>query len=288
MTTKTTARKSYSKPAASASASAPAAAPRQAWIDLLETVATKPGVVSEAYNRFHNYSVGNQILALTQCWARGIEPGPMNTYKGWQRLGRQVQRGEKAIVLCQPLTVKSKDSDPDNPEFFTLFTYKPRWFVLAQTEGDDYAAPAPAGWDRARALAALNVTEVPFGQVDGNTMGYATSKGEVSVSPLAFNPMKTLFHELGHIVLGHIAPGQTLVDEDLPSDRAIIEAEAEAVALVCLDALNLDGADHCRGYIQGWLKGGRIPEKSAGRIFKAADAILRAGRGADEAEADEE
>jgi hypothetical protein len=46
----------------------------------------------------------------------------------------------------------------------------------------------------------------------------------------------------------------------------------------------LEGADYARGYIQNWLYRGigynadAIPEKSAQKIFRAADQILRAGR----------
>jgi hypothetical protein len=42
--------------------------------------------------------------------------------------------------------------------------------------------------------------------------------------------------------------------------------------------LELPGAEFCRGYLQHWLEGDIIPEKSAQRIFGAADRILRAGR----------
>jgi hypothetical protein len=48
--------------------------------------------------------------------------------------------------------------------------------------------------------------------------------------------------------------------------------------LVCA-ALGLEGLEDSRGYIQHWMgTGAEIPEDSARRIFKAADAILRAGR----------
>jgi hypothetical protein len=62
------------------------------------------------------------------------------------------------------------------------------------------------------------------------------------------------------------------------------EVEAESVALLCCDSLGLAGADYARGYIQNWLSRGRgsnaeaIPEKSAQKIFRAADQIIRAGR----------
>lgn len=60
--------------------------------------------------------------------------------------------------------------------------------------------------------------------------------------------------------------------------------EAEAVLLLCCEALGLEGADYCRGYLQNWLHQGigfdtnAIPEKSAQKIFRAADQIVRAGR----------
>jgi hypothetical protein len=56
------------------------------------------------------------------------------------------------------------------------------------------------------------------------------------------------------------------------------EVEAEAVALLLCESLELSGAEFARGYIQSWLKSDTIPEKSAQKIFGAADRILRAGR----------
>ncbi len=55
------------------------------------------------------------------------------------------------------------------------------------------------------------------------------------------------------------------------------EVEAEAVALLCCEALSLEGAEFCRGYIQGWANDEPIPEPSAKRILGVADRILKAG-----------
>ena len=63
--------------------------------------------------------------------------------------------------------------------------------------------------------------------------------------------------------------------ESLP--RNLKEVEAESVALLCLESLGMHGAEYCRGYIQNWLSGATIPERSAQRIFAAADKILKAG-----------
>ncbi len=243
------------------------------WQELLEEAVNKPGSILSAYSNFHHYSMGNCILALMQCQLRGIEPGPISTYNKWKELGRYVKRGEKALTLCMPLTVKKKsESDEDEPEHRTIFVYRNRWFVLSQTEGDDFRPEPIPGWSKERALSELGITEEPFTHTDGNAQGYAT-KGAISINPMAELPHKTTFHELAHNVLNHVAEGEMSDGEHL--SRNLREAEAESVALLCCEALSLDGAEFCRGYIQNWLKGADIPERSAQRIFSAADKILK-------------
>jgi len=78
------------------------------WSDLLQAAVTEPGLILKAYSAFWGYSLGNRIAAMFQCGQRGIQPGPINTYPGWQKLNRQVRKGEKAIWLCMPLTRKKQ------------------------------------------------------------------------------------------------------------------------------------------------------------------------------------
>jgi hypothetical protein len=248
------------------------------WSELLTEAVTRPGMMLEAYSRLHGYSIGNQIAALWQCRARKIESGPIATLPKWRELGRRVKRGEKALWLCMPVTV-TKPRDPDDPEgkerLVTLFTWRPRWFVLAQTEGLPYEPEPIPSWSKEKALAVLAVKEIPFTDLDGNAQGYAEGRS-IAINPVAQLPWKTLFHELGHVLLGHTAQGGTSDGERLPKN--LREAEAEAVALICCDSLSLSGAEFCRGYIQEWLgKEQAIPESSAARIFKAADRVLKAG-----------
>ena len=87
---------------------------------------------------------------------------------------------------------------------------------------------------------------------------------------------KTRFHELAHILLGHTAEGEQTDSEIMP--RSLRECEAESVALLCCAALDLPGVAECRGYVQHWWgQGQEIPERSAQRILKVADQILKAG-----------
>ena len=257
------------------------------WASLLVEAVNKPGMIMEAYSAFHNYSIGNQILALVQCQVRGLEPGPINTFPGWQALGRTVKRGERALTLCMPVTRKVRNEDSndsqseDHERTFTTFMYKPRWFVLSQTSGDEFIPPNLPEWNTEQGLAALSIEQVSFTHTDGNCQGYAKRR-QIAINPVAQLPHKTLFHEAAHVVLGHTTEMDFADTERTPKN--LREVEAEAVALLCCEALNLEGATYCRGYVQNWLypavgfNSAGIPEKSAQKIFHAADQILRAGR----------
>jgi antirestriction protein ArdC len=256
------------------------------FADLLRSAVTDPGVISSAYRQFHNYSLGNQLLALAQCVQRGIAPGPIATFMGWKEKGRHVRKGEKAITLCRPVTIKrERDDEQDEEEeqqAFTRFVFKPHWFVLAQTDGEELQAATPPAWDRERALAALDIIEEPFAMLDGNVQGHARAR-TIAISPVAALPFKTTFHEVAHVLLGHTSEGEQADSEVTP--RNLRECEAEAVALLCCAALDLPGVDCARGYIQSWWGAGHpIPERSAQRILKAADQILKAGSSAPSAD----
>ncbi len=256
--------------------------PTQGFAALLQSAVHEPGTLSRAYQQFHNYSLGNQLLAMFQCHEREIPPGPMATYPRWRELGRQVKKGEKAITLCMPITVKRKRAEvvpepaTDKPsDVMTRFVYKPRWFVLSQTEGEPVPEPEIPAWDREQALAGLDVQEIPFEHTDGNCLGFARARS-IAINPVNPLPHKTRFHELAHVLLGHTVEGQQADSEITPRNQR--ECEAEAVALLCCAALDLPGVAECRGYIQNWWgQGHEIPERSAQRILKAADQILKAG-----------
>ena len=260
--------------------------PNRTFAELLESAVNEPGILSTGYRAFHNYSLGNQLLAWSQCMERGIQPGPIATYQRWRDLGRQVRKGEKAITLCRPVTVKRTTTADDGTEeqtAATWFVFKPFWFVLAQTDGQPLAEPVVPSWDRGRALGALDVQEISFDHVNGNCLGFARDRF-IAINPVNPMPVKTTFHELAHVLLGHTSEGAMNDDERTP--RNLRECEAEAVALLCCAALLLPGVEHCRGYIQSWWGAGNpIPERSAQRILKIADQILKAGRMASDTEA---
>src|SRR6267378_757440 len=213
------------------------------WGELLRDAVEKPGRLLEAYTAFHNYSFGNALLALEQCIRRNLQPGPLNTYRGWVEKKRRVRKGEKGITLCMPMPFKRTrqtdgiQDETTEPQTHYALRFRAYWFVLAQTEGKDtYLAPTP-GFDIDTALRALNITRTPFDEINGNIQGFARAR-EIAVSPLAALPHTTT---------------EKLVDSERTAVH-IREVEAESVALICCETLGLDGAEFCRGYIQHWLK----------------------------------
>src|SRR5437867_9751928 len=170
--------------------------------NLLVEAVTKPGVLMKAYSLFHQYSLGNMMLAYIQAMERNIPLGPIASFNRWKELGRYVKKGEKAITLCMPVTCKRtvKETGPDGNDVeteatFKRFVFRRNWFMLSQTDGAEYQMPAIPAWDRTRALQTLSVEEIPFEMLNGNCQGYAKGR-QIAINPVAQMPAKTTFHEL--------------------------------------------------------------------------------------------
>jgi antirestriction protein ArdC len=263
------------------------------WDQLLHDAVHQPGTIRRAYSAFHNYSVGNQLLAMHQFLAMGRAPEPIGSYDAWQKLGRQVRKGEHAsIVLCRPITFKKRVKDADTDEEverkIARFVYRCQWFTMSQTDGDtEPQFPDLGDWNVDRAITNRGLVRVPFAMTDGNVQGYSCGN-EIAVSPLAPEPVGVACHEMGHAAL-HQGTDPELIVDRFELGRNLIEAEAECTRLIVLESLGIDDSANCRGYIQHWYgAGNEIPSASAKRIFAAADKILKAGYAADEDDESEE
>jgi antirestriction factor ArdC-like protein len=93
---------------------------------------------------FHSYSAGNRMLLAAQSHERGIVPTRVAGFRTWLKLGRCVRKGETALRILAPITVKERDelTGEENDErrvlFKTAFV-----FDISQTEVLDGAEPAP-------------------------------------------------------------------------------------------------------------------------------------------------
>lgn len=227
--------------------------------------------MGNTYNRFYNYSLRNQLLLRMQ----GVHE-PVATFKGWQALSRQVIKGSRAKAIMRPLFRTVADEHGQEDERLTGFKMVNCIFGLSDTEGDDLPPVEPRMWDKDQALAKLAIAEVPFDSLDGNTAGHSHGR-EFAINPVAKYPVKTRFHELGHIVLGHTTPDGL---KEYQTHRGPMEFQAEGTSYLVMH--DLDMTEHfdpgeSRAYIQHWLDGERPGEELIKPVFTAADRIIRAG-----------
>ena len=237
---------------------------------IVKQALTEPCKLSTAYSMFHRYSIGNQFLAMMQL----AQAEPINTYKGWQALGRQVKKGSKAIALLMPVTSKDKETGEVNGMFFIS---RNNWFGLSMTEGAEYIPEALPSFDVSLALQSLEITKEAYQAVDGNCQGYAKPNAKtIAVSDLAYNTLKTTLHEIAHCLL-HADAVNMADNVELP--RNVEEVEAELTAYIVLSVLGrTDGLEYSRGYISNWNSGNAGEAVRYGKVFGAVDKILKAGR----------
>ncbi len=181
-------------------------------------------------------------------------------YAAWERPGRQVRRGEKALVLCMPILRREHQKEEDAAREPYCLICRACWFALAQTDHDERPPVTLPTWDEERALGTFGIARVVFEHPDGNTQGYATPEGTIAINPVAKHSHLTLFHEIAHALLDDAQ------HETVP--RATGEVEAEGVALLCCEALQLDGGTYARGYLQHWLRKDQLTD--ANRRVRAA------------------
>jgi antirestriction protein ArdC len=243
------------------------------WSRLMQEALTMPGRLSGVYNRFYVYSFNNQILL----WMQGVTE-PVATFKRWQEMNRRVKKGSKAKAILRPITIKLKDDldDQGNPKQLTKFKLVNALFMASETEGEDLPPYEPPEWCEDAAMSALGIERVSFEHLDGNTQGYSYER-KVAINPVAAYPLKTLFHELGHVVIGHTDPDKI---GEYKKHRGVAEFQAEAVAYLCMNDVgateHMDAAGS-RAYIQSWLSGEKPSDQAIREVFKAVDTILRAG-----------
>jgi len=251
--------------------------------------------------RFHQYSFNNTILIWTQRPDATLVAG----YTTWQKsFHRQVTRGEHGIRILAPVTRRLPKLKPDGtpvlddkgkPLMATqIVGVKPTSvFDISQTTGDPVPEPpqpalltgqAPDGlW---RALANL-VSEQGFRLERGDCRGangytdYTTRTVKIRDDVDDAQAVKTLAHELGHVVLHNPTTDAT------PVCRGSREVEAESVAYLVTAAHGLDSSQYTFTYVAGWAEQA-LPHHKEGttiadvihitgtRVLKTAHQILDA------------
>ncbi|MFC0456210.1 ArdC-like ssDNA-binding domain-containing protein [Arthrobacter liuii] len=250
---------------------------------------------SEAWTRFldfaqsfHRYSINNLLLILAQ------KPEAIHVagYRTWQKLGRQVRKGEHGIRIFGGRDVVTTEEDErtgEETEHRTRRFFPVSVFDMSQTDPTDPDAEDPStiahkltGEDPAGIVEA--VSDYLTGQgwtverepIPGAANGYTTTDGsrrvvvEADLSPA--QAAKTALHEAAHVILH--------AEED-PAEyvqhRGVKETEAESVAYIVAGILGLDTSAYSIGYVAGWSKGeAETIKETAARVLRAAHTLADA------------
>ena len=240
----------------------------------------------EVAARFHTYSTNNQLLIYLQCPQATRVCG----YRAWQRLGRQVRKGERGIQILAPCRkVKAVENEgADETERVQVLTgfRVVHVFDISQTDGEELPDVTPrrlSGDIPKDLLDALEKRIAAEGFMlrreaitRSSCNGYADfAAREVVIKEDLFGAqtIKTMIHELAHVLLHQ---------ESALSARAVAEVEAESVAFVVCRALGLDTSDYSFAYVARWGGGDtEVIAATAQSVISTAHDILGAIEGFD-------
>lgn len=247
---------------------------------------------------------------------QGRVPAPVPTYvagfKQWLTLNRHVVKGQFGYAILAPITARFASPNPANPDSWRrlgrgeqprvnetarsrLVGLKPAYvWDVSQTDGEPIPeTPRPTLlqgqaaeglWDgladqiTARGFELRLVSNAnAIGGANGLT-DYLTREVSVRVDMDDAAQVKTLAHELGHVILH--APDQPDNAADAALHRGVAEVEAESVALMVGAAHGLTTDGYTVPYVASWASSvpGKTPVEvvasTAERVRGAAVTIL--------------
>lgn len=245
------------------------------------------------------YSLNNTILIMAQRPSATMVMG----YKDWQKLGRQVQKGENGIRILAP-SIKKKDLEKVDPVtqkpvigkdgkpeterkdvltgYFQVSVFdveqtagkeipQVRDFISRYMQEDDYISKLYGDYKTfLNDTKDQSVEEQPTEKGVGGW--FSRSTGEIVISSTENNndteKFRVLIHEYAHSLLHHKESDM----KDLP--RGHKEAQAESVAYVVSKYYGLDSEDVSTGYIATWSQDMKLAKQALKEIQDVANIII--------------
>ncbi len=218
-------------------------------------------------SKFRQYSFGNVMLIVSQC----PEATNVAGFRTWARVGRHVQKGQRAIWILAPMIAPSSDRLSDDREI-RGFKHVPV-FDISQTDGEDVPRVCSrlAGDDPgacfSRLVGVARALDFTVGDAElapglNGQCSFDHRRIEVERRNSPAQRVKTLAHEIAHAILhqGH-------------QDRPLAELEAESTAYVVCQHFGLDSGTYSFGYVATWAGGG---EEAIAQIRASGSDIQRA------------
>lgn len=204
--------------------------------------------------------------------------------KTWNKFGRRVNKGEKALYIFAPIIHKVEDEET-NEEEDVLCGFRPvPVFDISQTSGKDI--PTASSLVKTlegdiedfdvivEKLRKATTATITFDDEEASEKGYYNSEENRIVvhrnGNSKFQQLKTLCHEIAHSILHN-----KQAEELTTFSRNVKECEAESTAYIVLHSLGYNTEDYSLGYLAGWEgQETDLIKKSISRISKCADKIL--------------
>lgn len=216
--------------------------------------------------RFHRYSINNSMLIWLQYPTASYVAG----FRAWQKMNRQVRKGEKGIQILAPCPHKIvkevllEDGTVDEREI-TYTTFRPvSVFDISQTDGEEIPAICNQLSGEVEnfsglfeALKKVSPAPVEFEDIQTGANGYFNSEAciiRIKEGMSEMQTIKTLLHEIAHAIL-HGKDG----DEE-GAKRSKKEVQAESVAFTVCSMLGLDTSGYSFEYIADWSQGREAKE----------------------------
>lgn len=218
----------------------------------------------ETMSKFHNYSPRNIQMILMQ----NPDASHVASFKKWKDdFERSVNKGEKALRIFAPITLKRKDPKTNEPlldengneQTYTSFKLVPV-FDISQTSGKELAKPVydlegtyeDYGnlYKSAKEVSEANNVPLSFSKDTGTANGYYSPMNHEIVIKQGMSEqqtLKTIFHEMAHSDLHNLEKMQ-----ETPLKRSTAELQAESVAFVVASHYGLDTSEYSFGYLATW------------------------------------
>lgn len=231
-----------------------------------------------AMGRFYRYSFRNMVLIWMQC------PGARHVagYRTWQKLGRQVKKGERGIQILAPIVKRRRKQKRDELESLKelddeegLRGFRPAYvFDVSQTAGEELPQFARVEGDPSDYLKRLKLLvetlgiELIYGRLRSAEGASGGGKIWLREGLAPAEEFSTLAHELAHELLHQ--------KEERPDSRTVREVEAESVAFVVCRRVGLETGSAASDYIQLYQGDKETLFQSMQRIQKTAATIIDA------------
>ncbi len=250
---------------------------------------------SEAWARFlsfaqafHNYSLNNLFLILSARPSATQVAG----YRTWQKLGRQVAKGERGIRIYGGRDVKQEieNAQGETEEVRRTRFFPVSVFDISQTEaiegseqpeeiahrltGDDPAGIYGAVVDYLAGQGWTVEREPIPGETNGLTHLDGSRRVTVDADLSPAMAAKTALHEAAHVLM-HAS--QEDAAADYIANRGARETEAESVAYIVGGILGLDTTDYSIGYVAGWADADtELIKSTAAAVLRTAHTLATA------------